>query len=253
MTDFTNLNLGVAGDSITAGNQWSYHVFKNLGFKTHHNCAVGSSVWYRRKFTKNGVTVETQNYDSPDFAGISDGWEDTDDMNEMQKRMNNCAVVHIQKFLSEVKNNEYPAPDVFVFAMGTNDDVNMVGNAENALSGKENNFENTYNEAGAMRWCIQTVSENFPEARIFVCSPIQSGRPEHNKKNLVIIESMKKICTGMSVQFIDCYSGSGICEKFEKEDSHGRYLRDGLHPDESGQKLEGNFITKEIEKNYFAN
>lgn len=251
ITDFSKLHLGVAGDSITAGEQWSYRVYKNLGFASHHNCAVGSSVWYRRKYSSRGVTVETEDFDSPAFSGISDGWEDTDDMNEMQKRMNNCAVIHIQKFIREVRSGEYPAPDVFVFAYGTNDEIRYIGNAEAALEGKENNYGNTFNEAGAMRWCIQTISEEYPKARIFVCAPIQSGSPEHNKKNIYVIENMKKICRGMSVQFIDCYSGCGICEKYEAENGKGRYLRDGLHPDTQGQLLEGDFITKEIRNNMF--
>ena len=29
--DFSKLNFGVDGDSITAGEQWSYHVYKELG------------------------------------------------------------------------------------------------------------------------------------------------------------------------------------------------------------------------------
>ena len=52
--DFSKLNFGVDGDSITAGEQWSYHVYKELGMASHHNVAVGSSVWYKR--TREGVT-----------------------------------------------------------------------------------------------------------------------------------------------------------------------------------------------------
>ncbi|MGN1417270.1 MAG: SGNH/GDSL hydrolase family protein [Oscillospiraceae bacterium] len=251
MFDFSKLNLGVDGDSITAGEQWSYHVYKDLGFASHHNVAVGSSVWYKRKFTKNGVTVETQDYNSPDFAGISDGWEPTDDMDEMQKRMNNCAVVHIQKFIAEVKSGAYPAPDVFVFAMGTNDEAQFIGNAEFALEGKDADINNTYTEAGAMRWCIQTIMTEYPTARVFVCSPIQTGMPNHNRKVEYSIENMKKICGGMAVQFIDCFHNSGICEKFEIEGGTGRYLKDGLHPDVPGQTLEGKYIGKEIRNNMF--
>lgn len=85
MTDFSELNLGIDGDSITAGEQWSFHVYKNLGMKSHSNVAVGSSVWYKRTFEAAGKTVTTQDYGAADFAGISDGWEPTDDPLEMQK------------------------------------------------------------------------------------------------------------------------------------------------------------------------
>ena len=80
--DFSKLHFGVDGDSITQGNQWSYHVYKNLGFASHHNVAVGSSVWYKRVLTCEKGSVETQDFNAPDFAGISDGWEPTDDLVE---------------------------------------------------------------------------------------------------------------------------------------------------------------------------
>lgn len=253
--DFSKLNFGVDGDSITAGNQWSWHVFNNLGFATHHNVAVGSAVWYKRTITCEKGTVTTQNYNDPDFKGISDGWEPTDDIEELQKRVNNCAVVHIQKFISEVESGEYPVPDVFAFAMGTNDDINYLGNADEALTGKkteDNAHINLFTEAGAMRWCIQRIMEEYPKARVFVLTPLQTATPEHNRKTELQINTvMKKIAGGMGAQVIDCYNNCGICEKFEVIGGTGRYLRDGLHPDIEGQTLEGAYATKEIKNNMF--
>ncbi len=254
MDRFKELNFGVDGDSITAGNQWSYHVFNTLSLKSHHNVAVGSAVWYKRTEKVGDVEVTTQSYNSPDFAGISDGWLPTDDVEEIQKRMNNCAVVHIERFIAEVEKGEHPEPDIFAFAMGTNDDKDSIGCAEKALTGKslENNENiDLFTEAGAMRWCIQTILEHYPSCRVFVLTPLQTANPEHNEKTLKVIENMKKICGGMSVQMIDCFNNSGICEKFENIDGEGRYLRDGLHPKENGQALEGAFAAKEIRNNYF--
>ncbi len=254
MDKFEKLNFGVDGDSITAGNQWSYHVFNELKLKTHHNVAVGSSVWYKRTVECGGRTVTTQDFDSPEFAGISGGWLPTDDADEMQMRMNNCAVVHIQKFIAEVESGEYPVPDIFVFAMGTNDDDEDFGDAEKALTGKslENNENiDVFTEAGAMRWCIQTIQEKYPECRVFVMTPLQTGKPEHNVKTEQQLGIMRRICQGMSVQLIDCYSNCGICEKYETWEAEGRYLMDGLHPKVNGQILEGRFAAKEIRNNYF--
>ena len=254
MKKFEEINLGVSGDSITQGNQWSFHVFNNLGMKTHHNTAVGSSVWYKRTTLCGGKELTTQDYGCEGFAGISAGWEPTDDPDEMQMRMNNCAVVHIQKFIAEVESGEYPAPDIFVFAYGTNDLRRDFGDAEVALSGKkltDNEDIDLFTEAGAMRWCIQMIQEKYPECRVFVMTPLQTATPEHNEKTVIQIELMKKICGGMSVQMIDCYNNCGICEKFEVIGGEGRYLRDGLHPAEHGQALEGAFVAKEIKNNYF--
>ena len=65
MDIFESLNFGVDGDSITAGNQWSWHVSRILGMKTHSNVAVGSSVWYTRKYSVAGLNVTTQDYTAP--------------------------------------------------------------------------------------------------------------------------------------------------------------------------------------------
>lgn len=253
--DFSKLNFGVDGDSITAGEQWSWHVYKNLGMATHHNVAVGSAVWYKRTLECAAGSVTTQDYNAPDFAGISDGWEPTEDINELQKRANNCAVIHIQRFISEVKNGQAPVPDVFAFAMGTNDDINCLGDAEKALTGKQldgNENIDLFTEAGAMRWCIQRIMEEYPLARVFVLTPIQTATPEHNAKiEKQISTVMLKIAGGMGAQIVDCFHNSGICEKFEVIGGTGKYLKDGLHPDVPGQTLEGAYAAKEIRNNMF--
>ena len=125
-TNFSKLNFGCDGSSTTSGNQWSKTVVDLLGFASHHNVAVGSSTF--------ACHPDTQDYNSDNFAGISDGWKPTKDKKELQMRHNNVSKVHIQKFISEVKDGVYPAPDVFVFAMGSND-TKLDGVAE-ALSAR---------------------------------------------------------------------------------------------------------------------
>lgn len=253
--DFTKLNFGVDGDSITAGQQWSWHVFNSLNMASHHNVAVGSAVWYKRTLTCSNGSVTTQNWTDPDFAGISDGWEPTEDLNELQKRANNCAVVHIQHFIDDVKKGIAPVPDIFAFAMGTNDSEECFGDVEKALTGKEldgNENIDLFTEAGSMRWCLQKIMEEYPEARVFVLTPLQTANPEHNAKTVTQIETvMKKVAGAMGAQIIDCYNNCGICEKFEVIGGRGKYLIDGLHPVAEGQALEGRFAAKEIRNNMF--
>lgn len=240
LPDFTKMNFGCDGNSITSGNQWSATVVKTLGFATHHNVAVGSSTW--------ACHSDTQNYGEDGFAGISDGWLPTNDSAEIQKRHNNTSKVHVQKFIAEVDAGLYPAPDVFVFSMGTND--SRLGSAQEALKDKSLDHVDVTTMAGGARWAIQTIIERFPDCRVFVCTPIQTSDPGHNQQNLQKIEILKEICRSLSVQLIDCYSESGITEKLE--DGHGhRYLRDGLHPGPEGQQLMGRYIAKEIRNNYF--
>lgn len=239
--DFGKMNFGCDGNSITAGEQWSKTVVDMLGFATHHNVAVGSATW--------ACHADTQDYGSPNFVGISGGWQPTDDGHEMQMRHNNVSKVHIQKFIAEVESSAYPVPDVFVFSMGTND--NNLGSAEEALKGKILDEVDVTTMAGGARWAIQTILEHYPRCRVFVSTPIQTGSTEHNGQNLKKIAILRELCQSLSVQLIDCYSNSGITEKFEQPSGSGRYLRDGLHPDKEGQELMGRYIAKEIRNNFF--
>ena len=99
--DFSKMNFGCDGNSITAGKQWSKTVADLLGFVTHHNVAVGSATW--------ACHPDTQDYGSAGFAGISNGWQPTEDKRELQMRHNNVSKVHIQKFIAEVESGQYPA------------------------------------------------------------------------------------------------------------------------------------------------
>lgn len=238
--DFSKMHFGCDGNSITSGDQWSATLVRQLGFATHHNVAVGSATW--------ACHADTQDYGSDGFAGISDGWQPTQDAHELQMRHNNTSKVHIQQFIAEVEEGRYPEPDVFVFSMGTND--SNLGSAEEALKGKSLDEVDVTTMAGGARWAIQTIIEHYPNCRVFVCTPIQTANPDHNTFNREKIEILRTICQSLSVQMIDCYGECGITEKMEN--GHGeRYLRDGLHPAGEGQSLMGRYIAKEIRNNYY--
>lgn len=248
--DFTKLNLGVDGDSITEGNQWSYYAAQELKFATHHNVAVSSATFGDREASSSEGMKYTQNYDDPDFAGISSGFQPTYDPIEIQKRCNNCARVHVQKFISEVTAGTYPIPDIFVFAMGTNDGT--IGTIEDALNGKDANdlsAEVRRTMAGGARWAIQKIIETYPNCRVYVSAPIQRADETANEKGLQKTDILRGICNGLSVGFFNTFGECGITEKLET--GTGRYLRDGLHPDTEGQKLMGRYLAKEIRNNYF--
>lgn len=241
LSDFSTLNFGCDGNSITAGSQWSTIVVEELGFASHHNVAVGSATW--------AAYEDTQDYGVPGFAGISDGWLPTEETLEIQKRHNNVSKVHIQRFIEEVKTGLYPAPDLFVFSLGTNDV--KPGCSEEVLSANTLDSIDIMTMAGGARWAIETLRNEYPQCKIFLCTPIQSGDPERNRLNCQKIVILKEICRAFNVEVIDCYSGSGIMAEFEKPASQGRYLKDGLHPDREGQQLMGNYIANEIRKKYY--
>lgn len=232
-TEYSDINFGVDGDSITAGNQWSYLVSEKLGFATHHNVAVGSATWACKKQVLDGITYQTQEYDDPDFAGISNGWESTIDPVEIQKRCNNCAKVHVQKFIAEVQAGIYPQPDIFAFSMGTNDSDKTSPESAIATGIAYPTGDMLYTLAGAMKWCIQKVHEVFPKCKIFILYPIQRYTGG-NENNLQKIEIMKEIAKAFSVEVIDMYSNCGISSMLET--GTGPYLTDGLHPNSEGRK-----------------
>lgn len=232
-TEYNDINFGVDGDSITAGNQWSYLVSEKLGFATHHNVAVGSATWACKKQILGGVTYQTQEYDAEDFAGISSGWESTTDPVEIQKRCNNCAKVHVQKFIDEVTKGTYPEPDIFAFAMGTNDSDKTAADGAIATGTNYPSGDMLFTLAGAMKWCIQKIHKTYPNCKIFVLLPIQRYN-DGNADNLQKIEIMKEIAKAFSVEVIDMYSNCGISSMLET--GTGPYLTDGLHPNSEGRK-----------------
>lgn len=248
--DFSNVAFAVDGDSITAGSQWTKYAAQILCAPEFHNEAVGSSTWHMRKYSADGIEIASQTYGTPDFAGISDGWMPTNDIAELQRRANNCAVVHIQKYLQEYRSGEAKKPDVFIFSMGTNDSIDALGDTEEALNGKKSDGCDLFTTAGAVRWCIQSIAEEFPECRIFTVLPIQTGSPAHNVENRRKAEVIGKISTALGAQVIDPAS-CGICEKFENEGAPGKYLLDGLHPNEKGRELMGRFIAAQLKNMIF--
>ena len=248
--DFTKLNLGVDGDSITAGNQWSYYATQYLGLANHHNVAVGSATFSDRTQTYEGVTYVTQNYDDPDFAGISGSWQPTTDPVEIQKRCNNCARVHVQKFISEVTAGTYPVPDIFVFAMGTNDST--IGTVADALNGKDPDALSAavrQTMVGGARWAIQKIITTYPNCRVYISAPIQRADAMANAKGLEKSIALKEISNSLSVGYFNTFGECGITEKVES--GTAPYLSDGLHPNAAGQQLMGKYLAKEIRNNYF--
>lgn len=248
--DFTKLNLGVDGDSITAGNQWSYYATQYLGFANHHNVAVGSATFSDRTQMYDGATYVTQNYDDPYFVGISGGWQPTADPVEIQKRCNNCARVHVQKFISEVTAGTYPVPDIFVFAMGTNDST--IGTVADALNGKDPDALSTavrQTMVGGARWAIQKIITTYPNCRVYISAPIQRADAVANAKGLEKSIALKEISNSLSVGYFNTFGECGITEKVES--GTGPYLSDGLHLNTAGQQLMGKYLAKEIRNNYF--
>ncbi len=243
---FSGKKLAVFGNSITAArNSWAFRVRDSLGFSGFYNGSVGSSVWGRR-VRPEGIA---QNYGDPDFAGIGNSSHPS-----AQARNNNCAVVHIQKFLAEKPDF---IPDIIILSYGTND--RLAEEREPALkeviqrkrnSGRHHNenlsADDAFGLTGGMAWCLQSLVAKFPEARIIVLSPIQANTGldkyrDKNSDNLLKMKTMRKLCRIYGVEFVDCYHNCGIdASNVEK------VLLDGLHPNAAGQSLHASYIISRL-------
>jgi hypothetical protein len=192
-----------------------------------------------------GQTIWTQNYYDADFAGISSVAPTGENVLEHQRRINNCAVVHIQKYFTELNKKTTSKPDVIIFSYGTNDELYdyTLGNAEDALQGEDLSKVNVFTMAGALRWCIDTLRMEIPDAKIYVALPLQSARDGKNDGNLIKMEIIRKICDAKSVPYFDCFHESGITLE-----NHTTYLGDGLHPNEAGKIVHGEYIIKKLEE-----
>lgn len=237
-------NLAVFGNSITvAANSWAYQIHRNLRFGNIYNGAMSAALWYKRERVVAGQTIRTQNYYDDDFAGIRTSAPTEGNVLENQQRINNCAIVHLQKYFIELDKNAVPTPDVIIFSYGTNDEVINMGDAEPALQGDDLNQVNIFTMAGALRWCLDTMKIKFPDAKIYVALALQSTRTGQNSNNLKKMEIIKTVCDAKSVPYFDCYNESGITVE-----NHVTYLSDGLHPNEAGKVVHGAYIMKKLEE-----
>lgn len=241
---FKDKNLVTFGNSITAAeNSWAYQAYSRLQFGNLYNGAVGGAIWSKReRKNSSGNTIRTQNYNDPDFAGISSSNTANPDDLEYQKRINNCAIVHIQKYLSEKKSL---TPDFIILSYGTNDlsSVAVMGNAELALQEKNLDNLDLYTMAGAVKWSIGTFQVKFPKVKLYVSFPIQAKSDGKNTDNLKKIEVIRTICEGMSVPYFNCYAECEITQENQE-----RFLRDGLHPNEAGKVVHGTYIIKKLKE-----
>lgn len=241
---FEGKNLATFGNSITiAENSWAYQTYKNLRFGNLYNGAISAAIWYKRERTVAGQTIQTQNYYDPNFAGIRTSAPEGEDLLQHQQRINNCAIVHLQKYFIELDKKTTPAPDVIIFSYGTNDEVVNMGDAASALAGDDLNKVSLFNMAGALRWSIDTLKIRFPNAKIYVSLPLQSTRAGKNDDNLKKIEVLKKVCDAKSIPYFDSYNESGITVE-----NSTTYLADGLHPNDAGKVLQGAYITRKLEE-----
>jgi lysophospholipase L1-like esterase len=218
------------GDSMNVNESldigWQYHAFPILKPSSTVNVAVASATW-----TDEPTTV----YDG-NPTGTS----------------NNVIGNQVQKII----NQAYAPPDIIIIFAGTNDVLAKVNLTDEQINAEF--FEGTTkvdlvnadrtNFAGAMRYSIETLRNTYPNAQIFICTPLQKANTEVDKYIEIKAKNdlMKKIAARLSVPVIDIMSETGVYGQNAIMSTSTLDHRDGLHLTAVGAKKVGQYIARKI-------
>lgn len=101
---------------------------------------------------------------------------------------------------------------------------------------------------GGVRYSFEYLIRNFPDATIFVFSPVQSNSGSRNYNNIRLRGNcLKKMAERFSCIFIDACTQIGICDIVNAD----KWYYDGLHPNDDGKKLFANYVERIIKNNSF--
>ena len=160
------------------------------------------------------------------------------------KQSNNVLGNQVQKIL----NNNYSAPDVIMIAIGTNGGINTsqeeINNAYlNGIDVKPLEDVDRTTDAGAFRYCNDTLHNKYPNAIIIWCTPIiASSRSKTTQSIISWGDNLKLLCDyGSNYCFDTANCGISMTNQTE-------YLYDGLHPNEYGAKKMGAYNACEFKK-----
>lgn len=151
-------------------------------------------------------------------------------------------------------------PRILYIAISTNDGRNETGYTTSPTAVTDDTdtvFSQTYSQltrkglASSLRWAIETLRSAYPNAIIFVASPIQSNNSSSHltysamKQKRDIIE---KVCQFCSVHFIDSFSESGFSSMIASPNFGADSI--GIHPNRMWAINNAKFIVNEIENRY---
>lgn len=224
--------LLILGDSITAigidPRGWLKYFSEILKPSSLINVAVSASTWRDKEGT------------------VYDGNPVT---NGQDNNVNNVIGNQVQKIL----NNNYEAPDVIMIAAGTNDSYENVTDDNIELQffkdGENVSLPNVDRKtwAGAIRYTVETLREKYPNAQIFLCTPVQRCNPGLNTYPTIKTkgEIIKKLGLRMSVPVIDS-AECGVYGMYAVDGKPTLDHNDGLHLSATGATKLGIYNARKI-------
>jgi len=130
--------------------------------------------------------------------------------------------------------------DIITIMIGVNDYQagNPLGDADAVLQKPYASLDKSLSFAEAFRYCLETIKRNHEQAKLYVILPLQT-----TWEGPVSLEEFRtteiKIASHLSIPVIYANTESGLW-------SGGTLLPDGLHPNDSGHAILGNYIARRI-------
>lgn len=143
-------------------------------------------------------------------------------------------------------------PDIIAIAISTNDGKH--DQCGNLVDDTDQVFQQHYKDltrnsiASALRWAVETFQAAYPNAKIFICTPLQTNGSNSwmsYQNNLKKAEIIKKVGAFCSVPVIDQFSESGLNSQTVV---HG--TADGIHPSGKMRDHIAEFDARQIERRY---
>lgn len=259
-----SLKYLILGDSITAENySWTNLFARLVNAEKLTNLAVAGAHW--NDYYRDGIDVT-----EIDLSGnFDDGSGDT---------KNNVIFNQVLRFAQKITpkgeiisfthpktgetftipsdkglgTEEIEIPNIIIIACGIND-ATQVG--ESGVGDFNSIISQTWNEQkrqylfSSIRWAVESLKILAPDARIFLATPLYS-----TYYTAEIVDTIRDAIIKMG-KYAGCsnpinLSDAGISLLFENHQSNGKYLEDGLHPNNRGCLLLARYYAQNIMKGY---
>lgn len=118
------------------------------------------------------------------------------------------------------------------------------------VSGK--NYRSTF--YGGLRYTLESLYREYPYATIFIFTPIQTNPDDYRTYDKLTTtgNALMRMGKRYSCICVDALNEIGIVDLFEKTDGSGYFLSDGLHPNNKGKILYGNYTSQRLKSLYFS-
>ena len=259
-----SLRYLILGDSITAKNySWTNLFSRLVSAEKLTNLAVPGAHW--SDYYRDGVDVT-----EIDLSGnYDDGTGDTKNnviFNQVLRFAQKITSIGENIVITHPKTKEtfsvppekgvgtgeIEKPNVVIIACGINDasqvETSGVGDFDTVIS-QTWGAQDRQHLYSSVRWAVESIKILAPDARIFLATPLYS-----TYYTATVVDTIRDAIIKMS-KYAGCskpinLSDAGISLFFESRQEDGKYLEDGLHPNNRGRLLLARYYAQNIMNSY---